>query len=179
MIRKAAIVFALLLAALLATAYAQPDQFTVTRTRTIAAAPERVFAELVSFRNWARWSPWEKLDPQMKKEFSGPPSGPQAAYHWVGNDDVGEGRMTILSVTPNQRVEIRLEFLKPFAATNQTIFSLTPAGEKTEVTWEMRGNQAFMMKVFSLFMNMDKTVGADFEKGLAGLEQAAHMPAAN
>ena len=136
----------------------------------MAAPPAEVFAHVNDFHKWADWSPWEKLDPAMKKTFSGAASGPGSVYEWTGNDQVGTGRMTLTDSTPSDLIRIKLEFLKPFEATNNTEFIFKPEGAGTKVTWNMAGNNNFMAKAAGLFMNMEKMVGGDFEKGLAQLK---------
>jgi Polyketide cyclase / dehydrase and lipid transport len=148
----------------------QPADFRITRTRTIAAAPSAVFPHVNDFHNWGAWSPWEKLDPQMKKTYDGSPAGVGAMTSWSGNNKVGEGRMTIEESRPSELVRIKLEFLRPFKATNTAEFTFKPEGNQTLMTWSMIGKRNFMMKGFCLFMNMDKLVGGDFEKGLANLK---------
>jgi uncharacterized protein YndB with AHSA1/START domain len=148
----------------------RPSEFTIQRTRTLAAPPEVVHAYVNDFHKWVEWSPWEKIDPNLMREYEGAPAGPGASYHWVGNDEVGEGRMTITDSTPPESVTIRLEFLKPFQATNTAEFFIVSGGLGTDVTWAMSGHNSFMAKAFGLFMNMDKMVGAQFEKGLADLD---------
>lgn len=157
-------------AAFLAFVATRPSEFRITRSRTLAAPPEIVHAHIDDLRRWSGWSPWEKLDPGMKREFSGAAAGPGASYHWVGNKQVGEGRMTITDSQPGRSVTLRLEFLKPWTATNTTQFELAPSGKGTQVSWTMTGSNNFMAKLFCVFMNMDKLVGGDFEKGLAGLD---------
>ncbi len=147
----------------------RPAEFQIVRSRTMAAPPEVVHAQVNDFRKWIAWSPWEKLDPAMTKEITGPPVGAGATYHWVGNKDVGEGRMTITESLP-QSITIRLEFIKPWTATNTTTFQFVPSGAGTSVTWTMSGHNNFMAKAFGIFMSMDKMVGGDFEKGLASLD---------
>jgi hypothetical protein len=156
-----------LLAGFIAT---RPSEFTIQRTRTLAAPPEVVHTYVNDFHKWAEWSPWEKLDPGMLREYEGPPAGPGASYHWVGNEDVGEGRMTITASTPPESVTIHLEFVKPFPATNTAEFFIVAGGLGTDVTWAMSGHNNFVAKAFGLFMNMDKMVGTQFEKGLADLD---------
>lgn len=170
MFKKIAIVLALILAGAAAFVATRPADFRIVRSRTVAAPPDVVHAYVNDFHKWSEWSPWEKLDPAMKKEYSGAPAGTGAAYHWSGNSDVGEGHMTITDSRPAQSVTIRLEFLKPFAATNTTQFDFAPSGSGTQVTWAMNGHNNFIAKAFSAFMDMDKMVGGDFEKGLAGLD---------
>jgi hypothetical protein len=148
----------------------QSEDLKVTRSATINAGPAQVFEQVNDFHKWDAWSPWAKIDPDMKATFSGPPSGNGASYSWVGNDEVGEGKMTITGSHPSDHIAIDLEFLKPFAAKNVTDFTFKPDGDKTNVTWTMTGKKNFIMKAFCLVMDMDKMVGADFEKGLAQLK---------
>jgi carbon monoxide dehydrogenase subunit G len=165
----------------LAYVASRPGTFHIERSARIAAPADVVFAKIADFHQWAAWSPWEKLDPQMVKTFGGPESGTGATYHWVGNKDVGEGNMAITEARPNDKVTIKLDFIKPFAASNITTFTLAPAGSGTKVTWAMDGANNFMAKAMSIFMNMDKMIGGDFEKGLAslqGLAEAAPAPPA-
>jgi uncharacterized protein YndB with AHSA1/START domain len=164
-------IFLLLIAAVAAGFVAmQPAEFLISRTRTFAAPPEVVFPYVNDLHKWALWSPWEKLDPSMKREYSGPPEGLGASYHWVGNDQVGEGRMTITDSSAPDKVVIRLEFVKPYPATNEVQFYIDRGGLGTDVTWAMTGHNDFVAKAFALFMNMEKQVGRDFEKGLTALD---------
>lgn len=151
----------------------QPADFRIARSTTVAAPAEAVYAQLNDFHKWDAWSPWAKLDPAMKKNFEGAPSGVGASYTWSGNDKVGAGRMTITDSKPNELVRMKLEFTEPFAATNTAEFTMKPEGNQTTVTWSMSGTKNFMSKAFDLIMNMDKMVGGDFEKGLAQLKTVA------
>lgn len=159
--------------AVLGIAATKPDTFHVERRATIAAPPATVYAQIEDFRRWPEWSPWEKLDPNMQRTFSGSPSGVDAVYAWAGNSNAGEGRMTITETEPNQDVEIKLDFIKPWESTSQVQFKLAPVNEGTEVLWTMDGNFKYMEKVMCVFMDMDKMVGKDFEAGLANLKRVA------
>jgi hypothetical protein len=156
----------------------RPSHMHIERSVTMRAPAEIPYAQVVDFHNWAQWSPWDHLDPSMKKTYDGPASGTGAHYAWVGNKDVGEGAMTIVAAKPSEQVDIRLEFLKPFAATNATTFTFKKGdGDVTLVTWSMDGENAFMSKMFGVFMNMDKMVGGDFERGLGKLKEIAETQA--
>ena len=155
----------------------QPAQFTIERSETIAAPRYVTFNIVNNFRRWAEWSPWEKLDPGMQKKHSGAEVGVGSVYEWSGNDQVGAGKMTIVDSLPEKAVAIRLEFLKPFEATNNTRFTFQPEGETSKVTWSMQGTNGFMGKAASLFMDMDKMVGKDFETGLLSLKKLAEREA--
>jgi len=151
----------------------QPSHYQVERSATIAAPPATVFAQVNDFHKWEAWSPWAKIDPKMKQSFEGAPAGTGAIYSWAGNSDVGEGRMTITDSRPSELIKIKLEFIKPFAAVDATDFTFTPQGNQTAVKWTMSGDKNFLMKAFTLFGNMDKMVGDDFEKGLKQMKAVA------
>lgn len=151
----------------------RPADFTITRNTTIAAPPGVVFGHINNLHQWEAWSPWAKLDPTMKQTYDGPPEGVGASHSWNGNNKVGEGKMTITESTPAERVALRLEFLRPMRAVNQSVFTLKPDAAGTVVTWTMTGTNGFMGKAFDMVMNMDRMLGKDFEKGLASLKAAA------
>ncbi len=157
----------------------RPDDFRVTRSATIAASPAVVFEQVNDFHKWDAWSPWAKLDPTCKNTFNGASAGVGAGFAWAGNKKVGEGRMTITESQPNNLIRIKLEFLKPFKATNTAEFTFTPQGNQTLVTWNMFGKNNFMSKAFGLFVNCDKMIGGDFEKGLAQLKAVAEASGKN
>lgn len=148
----------------------QPADFRIQRTALIAAPAQAVFAQVSDFRKWPAWSPWEKMDPELKRTYEGPPAGTGAKYAWQGNKNVGEGQMTITESRPGELVRIKLEFFKPFAATNTAEFTFKPEGGGTAVTWSMTGRNNFMAKAVSMFMSMEKMVGGQFEQGLAQMK---------
>ena len=148
----------------------QPSDFKVERSATMRAPAPAAFAQVNDFQNWRAWSPWEKVDPALKREYQGPRAGPGAVYAWQGNGDVGEGRMTITDSRAGELVRIKLEFVKPFAAVNDTVFTFKPSGEGTAVTWTMTGRNNFLSKAICLFVDMDKMVGGMFEQGLTQMK---------
>ncbi len=155
----------------------QPSTFALERETVVEAKPEVVFNLVNDFHQWDRWSPWAKLDPDMETTYTGPESGKGAIYTWNGNSEVGEGRMTIKESKPNEEITIFLEFMKPFEATNNTLFTFSPAGDGTRVVWSMSGENNFIAKAFNMLMDMDAMVGASFEQGLADMKAAAEADA--
>lgn len=151
------------------------DTFTVERSTSIKASAERIHAFLNDFRQWVDWSPWEGIDDNLERTYSGPTSGVGAGYAWAGNRKVGSGSMVVTRSVPPLRLDIDLRFVKPFKAENKTEFHLVREddGDSTRVVWTMSGKKTLMSKVMGLFMSMDKLVGRDFEKGLAKLKQLA------
>jgi hypothetical protein len=159
-------------AVILTLAAMKPDEFRVARSVTIQAPPERIAAEIVDFRRWQAWSPFEGRDPAMRRSFGGASRGVGATYAWEGNNDVGKGEMEITEVTPD-KIVIRLDFEKPMEGHNTVQFLLVPGVTGTEVTWEMFGPAPFIAKILHVFVDMDSMVGADFAAGLAKLKAVA------
>jgi carbon monoxide dehydrogenase subunit G len=157
----------------LAAAAMRPNEFSVQRSVSIQAPPEKIYPLINDFRQWPVWSPWEKLDPAMKRTLSGAASGPGAVYAWDGSGKVGAGRMEIKEASVPAKIGIQLDFIRPFEGHNIADFTLVPRGNATEVTWVMHGPAPFISKLMGLFMNMDTMIGKDFEAGLANLKAAA------
>ena len=177
MLKTILIVVAVFVVVFLIVVAMQPAEFRVTRSATMSAPPPPVFAQVNDFRKWEAWSPWEKLDPTLKRTFEGPSAGTGAVYRWVGNKKVGEGNMTITESRPSDLIRIRLEFIKPFASICTTEFVFKPEASGTATTWSMTGKNNFIAKAMHLFMNIDKMVGGDFEKGLAQLKAVSEAEA--
>ena len=168
MLWKILIVVAVIVIGLVVVVALQPASFRVTRMATISASPAAVFAN--DFHNWVAWSPWEKLDPGMKRSYEGAPSGAGAMYAWSGNSQVGEGRMTMTESRSSDLIRIKLDFEKPFRASNIAEFTFEPRGEQTAVTWTMTGRKNFVAKAIHLVMSMDRMIGGAFEQGLSQMK---------
>ena len=151
----------------------RPDSFRVERSIAVKAEPAKVYALLNDFHAFGSWSPWQKLDPKMKVEYSGAASGPGAVYTWDGNDDVGAGRMEILKSEPDARVVVKLDFLKPFEGHNTSEYTLMSSAGTTTVTWAMYGPSPYISKLMGIFVSMDSMIGKDFELGLSNLKAQA------
>jgi hypothetical protein len=168
-----AIIVIILIAALFGFVATRPDTFRVQRATSIKAAPEKIFALLNDFHSWGIWSPWEKMDPTMKKIHNGPANGKGVVYEWEGNNKVGKGRMEIMDTSPPSRITIKLDFFKPFEGHNIAEFTLAAKGGTTNVTWAMYGPSPYIARLMGLFFNMDNMIGKDFETGLANLKTVA------
>ena len=173
MIINIIIIAAVLVIAFLIFVASRPSDFRITRSLSIAAPAETVFPHVNNLQKWDAWSPWAKLDPDAKRTFQGPAEGPGAEFKWAGNKKIGEGQMMIIASRPAEFIRIRLEFFKPFKATNLAEFEFKAENNRTTVIWSMTGMYNFFSKIFGLFVNMDKMIGGDFEKGLASLKSVA------
>ena len=168
-----AIALVVVVAALLAYAATKPDTFRVQRSTGINAPAERIFPLIANLKSMNRWNPFVEPDPAIKIAYSGPDSGKGAAHTWSGNSKVGEGRIEITDAAPSSRVTMRLDMLKPMKASNLVEFTLHPTGDSTAVSWAMSGRQPFMAKLMTVFIDCDKMVGSQFEKGLGKLKAIA------
>ncbi len=168
-------VVVVVIVAVLVFAYTRPDTFRVERSTTIKAPPQKIFDAINDFHRWAEWSPWENIDPQLKRTYSGAASGVGAVYEWTGNSKAGTGRMEITGATSSSKIVIKLDFLKPMEARNIAEFTIEPQAEGQEnavrVTWAMFGPALFIGKLMTVFISMDKMVGGSFEQGLANLRR--------
>ncbi len=164
---------------LLVVIVTRPAAFAIERSVLIQAPAAGIFSHLVEFRAWAAWSPWEGMDPKSQRIFSTPSAGLGATYRWIGNRAVGEGEMTITAVHPAERLDLTIQFIRPFAATNQVTFSLAPSHGGTQVTWSMRGTNGFLGKAMSLVIDCDKLVGGQFATGLAQLKAVSEKTGSN
>jgi uncharacterized protein YndB with AHSA1/START domain len=173
MITKIAIVVVVLIAAVLVFAATKPDTFRVERAMSIKAPPEKVFALIDDFQRWGSWSAWEKVDPAMKRTYSGAATGKGAVYAWEGDGSIGAGRMEITEASPPSKVTIQLDFLKPIEGHNVAEFTLDAKGDSTNVTWAMHGPNRYIGKVISIFLSMDRMIGEKFEQSLVNLKSIA------
>ncbi|GMV31938.1 MAG: hypothetical protein AMXMBFR59_40630 [Rhodanobacteraceae bacterium] len=173
MLKIIVLILVVAIAGVLVAAAFRPDTFRIERSIRIKAAPEKIFAFIDDFHRWTAWSPWERLDPALKRDYSGAASGKDAAYAWEGNSKVGQGRMAIVESVPHSSIRIQLDFIKPFEAHNMAEFTLRPDADGTEVRWVMYGPQPYLSKLMGLVFNMDRMIGKDFETGLANLKSAA------
>jgi hypothetical protein len=155
----------------------RPSAYRVERKLAVAAPADLVFGVLNDLHQFAGvfvlfGSPFDKLDPKMQRTFEGPAAGVGQSYSWSGKE-AGKGTMTIEESVPGQKVGIKLQFLKPMASTATCALAIAGTGAGSIVTWSMDGNHNFLGKAFGVFMDMDKMLGADIEKGLAQLKTVA------
>jgi uncharacterized protein YndB with AHSA1/START domain len=167
MLKKILLLLVAAIAGLAVYVAMQPDHFRIERRATVNAPPQTVFIQVNDFRKWDDWSPWAKLDPNVK--VTGPQSGPGATFMWDGNDKVGAGTMTITESRPNQHIATRTDFTRPFEGTSNADFVFSEAGGQTNVIWSMFGKQRFIGKAICLFTPMGKML----ERGLAQLKRVA------
>ncbi len=171
MIKKIILGLIAIVAIICVAASFRPNEMQVSRSATMAAPPEAVFKVVNNFKMWDAWSPWSKLDPNMKVTYEGPAEGVGAVYRWSGNNEVGEGSNTLVESKPNEKVGMKLAMVRPMEASNDVQFTFVPEGAGTKVTWDMQGKVPFIGKVVGMFMDCDKMCGDMFNEGLANLKK--------
>lgn len=173
MFKIIAIVVSIFVAAVLIYAATKPGMFRYERSAFIQAPAEKLFALINDFHQWPAWSPYEKLDPAMRRSYSGTTSGKGSVYSWEGNNKAGSGSIAITDTIPPGRIVMKLDMLKPFEGHNVVEFTLTASGNGTNVTWSMNGPTPYISKLMGVFFNIDKMVGGQFEEGLTNLKRVA------
>jgi uncharacterized protein YndB with AHSA1/START domain len=173
MILRAFIVVAVVVAAVLAFAATKPGTFRVERSRSIKAPPEKIFALINDFHSWSRWAPQDQEDPSMKRTYRGAESGTGALSEWNSSGSAGRGQMSITESVAPRQISVKVDFVKPFEAHNMNVFKLEPEGDSTKVIWIMQGTNLYIMKIMSVFVNMDRMMGKHFEAGLDNLKALA------
>lgn len=175
MFRTIGLLLVVAVAAFLGYVAMLPSAYRVERTAIIDAPPATVFQHVNDLSKWESWSPWAKRDPNAKNSFEGPKDGKGAIFKWAGNDEVGEGQMTIVDSKPADSIAIKLDFVKPFAGTSDVGFKFQPEGSGTKVAWSLAGEQGFFERAICTLMgiDMDSMIGADYEAGLKSLKAVA------
>ena len=121
--------------------------------------------------NQDEWSPWKKKDPNMTQSQTGTDGTVGFVNRWEGNKDVGVGEQEILKIAENQRIDSKLRFFKPWNSESDAYLITNEIdASRTEVTWGFSGVNKVPLNIMMLFFNMEKTVGKDFDEGLAMLK---------
>ncbi|HRP00721.1 MAG TPA: SRPBCC family protein [Flavobacteriales bacterium] len=149
-----------------------PSNYRVERSTTIAAPPAVVYGYVSHLSSMKEWGPWQAMDKDQVQRIEGTDGTVGATWHWEG-DTVGTGSQKIVSLEPNKNVRCELHFIEPFESISTATYDLEPVGDSTRITWGMEGENTFMGKIMGVFMDMDKMIGPDFEKGLANLKALA------
>jgi hypothetical protein len=170
--KRIALALGAVVGVLLVVVALQPSPFSIERSALIEAPAHVVYGHIQNLRAMDAWSPFAKMDPQMKIAYEGPEAGVGARSSWEG-PQMGKGSLAVIGVKPDQEVEMTLEMLSPMPATNRILFTLAPQGQATRVTWRMEGSRNFVAKAIGLFVSMEKMVGGPFEQGLASLKAVA------
>lgn len=161
----------LLLVAFLAFVSTRPSRFRYERSGVLNASADKIYPYLSNFKLGSEWSPYERIDLSMKKNYIGADGAVGSKMEFDGNSKAGSGNLEILKLVPNQLVEIRLIMTKPFGADNLIEYKLTPEGNGTRFTWSMSGDSGFMGKLMGVLIDCEKMVGDQFVSGIDNLKK--------
>ena len=148
-----------------------PKSYDVYREISVNKSLDEVFEYLKYLKNQDDWSPWAEKDTNMKKTFTGTDGTVGFVSAWEGNKEVGSGEQEIMGIKENEEITTELRFLKPFKSTSDAYLRVFKEGNATKIIWGFSGNNKFPVSIMMLFMNMDKSVGSDFEHGLTKLKK--------
>jgi len=145
-----------------------PKNYRVERSMVVNGSSDLVWNEIANFRNWPKWSPWEEKDPTVKNTYEGTDGTVGSIMKWEGDKDkTGTGQMVFSAMEPNKKIDYDLSFIVPFESASKGYFAFEPAeNNTTKITWVDEGDFSFGVRPMMLFMNMDKMMGPDFERGL-------------
>ena len=147
-----------------------PETYEVERSTMIEASPEAIYPHAQHFEKRLAWYPWSEKDPNAENTIEGKDGTVGAVYKWSGNDEVGKGKQTITELKENEMVKTRLQFIEPMEGYADTYVRLNEAEGGTNVSWSFNGENNFVGRAMSFFMDIDGMLGPEFEKGLASLK---------
>lgn len=144
-----------------------PREFTVERKTVIEAPPAFVYETVSNFDTWKNWSVWFQMDSTMVITPGEKMQGLGANYSWAG-EEMGAGTQTIIEATPGESMKTELDFGMMGLA--HGVWKFSPTAEGTAVSWALESRTAYPLNAMILFMDMEESVGGDFEAGLANLK---------
>lgn len=162
--------------AVIAVAAFQPPDYTISRSVVIKATPEKLFPYINSAEKSYSWMPWQEMDSKVQMSYSGPADGVGSVGSWKSDGQMGVGESTIIESVPNKLTKTKIAYVKPFEMNQLAEMSLDQGTDGTTVKWSVTGSNNIIGRVFGLFMNMDKMVGGNFEKGLTKLKTLVESP---
>jgi uncharacterized protein YndB with AHSA1/START domain len=175
MILKILLVVCVAIIGILVFAATKPDTFRIQRSITINAPPERVFALIDDFHQWPRWAPQDREDATMRRSYGLQSSGVGAVSQWKSDGSAGAGEMAITAAIPNSRIDVTVDWIKPFKVRNTHEFEITPEGQQVRVTWIAEGSNLYLMKIMEVFVGVNGLMGKHFDTGLKNLKAAAEQ----
>ncbi len=147
--------------------------FYFEKSIVINAPKEKVWQHAGSLKGFNTWNPFIKLDKNVVITYTGNTGEVGEAYHWKGNDQVGEGKQTVVEAIPNEKLTSSLHFIKPWEGDAKGSFILTPEGSGTKVTWTMENELQPMMKLMKPMMKSQ--IGKTFGQGLEDLKKLSEQ----
>jgi hypothetical protein len=161
----------ILIVSLIAAAFVSGD-CKYEKSISINASSDKVWQNTKNLRAMDLWSPWNDLDPNMKKEWSGVTGFPGEKVCWESKkEDAGKGCQEVKKVDEaNKRIDTQIKFLTPYESEANAYVIVTPEGNGSKATWGFTSKIPYPFTLMKLFMNMEDAIGKDYEKGLSRLK---------
>ncbi len=142
-----------------------PKTTEVERSIYLNAKRQDVYLFLLDFLHYHEWQPARELDPQIKPAYEGP-KGKGGKYIWKGNEQVGSGSLEIVKADPFRFIEMKVIYEEPWQAEATYQYRISSDNQGTKVTWRYEADNSYFSRISMLFMNMDKLLGNELERGL-------------
>ena len=176
MLKKSCIILVALLGAFLVYVALRPSEMRVSREIVAQATPEVIFPHINNSEKANAWMPWKDSDPEVKMSYSGPAEGVGSKSSWDSKGQMGTGEALVIESVANQVVKTQLTYTKPFQMSQLAEISLTPVDGGTKIKWSVSGHVGYFFRLLGVFMDCDKMVGNEFEKGLLNLKNRVETP---
>jgi hypothetical protein len=173
MLKKVVLVIGGIIVLALLISLVLPSKVHVERSIVINAPAAKIFNEVNSLQKWAVWDPWQKKDPNVQNNYTGPESGVGNTNTWKSDHkEVGSGSQTITESIPNETIKSKMAFGEAGEEYGEAngFFNFTPEADNTKVIWgmDMYLGMNPIARYFGLMM--EGTIGKDFEEGLNNLK---------
>lgn len=165
------IIVVLILVAVVVFVSTRPAEMVVSRELLIKATPELIFPYINNSKKSNEWMPWHEDDPHVKMTYSGPDEGVGSMTLWTSKGKMGTGNAEVIESIKNQNVKTRLTYTKPMTMSQLAEVSLQSTSGGTLVRWSVSGKNPVIGRIMCAFVNMDKMIGGNFEKGLVNLQK--------
>lgn len=170
MLKKILLGIALVIAGFLIYVSTLPSQMHVVREIIVNASPAVIFPHINNSKMADDWMPWKDSDPGVVITYSGPEAGVGSKSNWNSSGQMGTGEALVVESIPNQTVKTQLTYTKPFQMSQLAEITLSPAAGGTKISWSVSGTSGYFFKLMGVFMDCDKMIDGEFEKGLAKLK---------
>jgi len=172
-LKKILIAIVVLVAIILIAALFIKKDMTAEREVVINKTKQEVYDYIKLLANQNNYSKWARKDPAMKKTFRGTDNTVGFVSAWESDSkEVGKGEQEIKKIDEGKRIDYELRFMEPMES-KATAYMITDsiAPNQTRVKWGFAGRINYPFNFIRLFMDMEKSVGDDFEEGLKNLKE--------
>jgi hypothetical protein len=143
---------------------------------SINAPVEKVWQNTNTLKAMDQWSPWNDLDPKMKKDWTGTTGQPGEKVCWESKE-AGNGCQEVKKADASKkRIDTEIKFLTPYESEANAYVTVVPEGNGSKATWGFTSKIPYPFTVMKMFMNMEDAIGKDYQKGLSRLKEMSEKP---